>query len=295
MTRHYSSLADSKYLPKFLALHESLEKHSSEPHLMHFLALDMDAFWLLVEMKLPNVEVIPLEPFESAMKLQQVRKSRTWQEYAWTLASSFMEYLLPWYDSICYLDADIYFYSDPKAIFDEVGERSIGITPHRFNDRDRRRLGGNGEFNVGVVVAQNSPVGLECISRWAGLCREWCFNRNETGRFGDQKYLDDFEARYGEEVCVLNNLGVNLGPWSIGNFDINERGGSVYVNEYELVCFHFHEFIDGNSLTNWKLRQSDRDLVYRPYISAWLRASDRVGLTRREAELERLANQAERA
>lgn len=287
MTRHYCTLFDKNYMAKGLALHESLLKHSSEDFCLHILACDMDTFWLLSEMNLAKVEVIPLEPFESAMKMKSVKESRTHQEYCWTLASSFIEYLLPWFDALTYVDADIFFFSNPRAIFSEVGDRSIGIVPHRFNKKDRQRLSKNGEYNVGVIVARNTPVGLKCISHWASQCREWCFGRNEGGKFADQAYLDSWPMEYGDAVCVIANIGVNLGPWSVGNYFVQrlneDQGHMVCVGLSPLVCYHFHEFQDENQLTNWKLRPEDRAFIYAPYVEAYQRALVRI----REAEVQR--------
>lgn len=280
MTRHFATLFDSAYCAKGLALHESLLKHSSEPFVLHILACDTDTFYMLSDMKLKNVEVIPLEPFESAMKMQPVKASRSHVEYMWTLASSFMEYLLPWFDSLTYLDADIFFFSDPKVIFEEIGERSIGIVPHRFNEKERKRLGKNGEFNVGVVYAKNSPVGLKCISKWANQTREWCFGRNEGGKFGDQAYLDSWPTEYRDECFIIYHLGVNLGPWAVGNYEIGRDDEGIAIAEpnliFTLICYHFHEFIDQNNLTKWKLRPEDRDLIYAPYVKAFNAAQERI-------------------
>lgn len=263
-------------MAKGLALHESLVRHSSEPFNLHILTCDMDTFWILSELNLPHVELIPLEAFEHQLKLQPVRESRSRTEYLWTLASCLMDYLLPWHESITYLDADVFFFSDPNVIYEEIGEKSIGITPHRFATKDRARLAKNGEFNVGVVYAKNSSVGRACISRWANQCRAWCFNRNEGGKFGDQAYLDAWPKDYQEEVRVIENVGVNLGPWSVNNFIVHERFAKVCVHNDKLVCYHFHEYVSPSNPTRWELRECDRKLIYEPYNRAFTAAQFRI-------------------
>ncbi len=267
MMRHYTSLWDARYLPKGIAMLESLKQHSSEPFTVHVLAMDEETADVLrclyPPREKPPVDVVDLSTFERDAQLSRVRSTRSWLEYLWTLASVFTDYMISEfnYGSICYVDADVYFFADPKTIFDEIGNRSIGITPHRFNERDKIRFKDNGEFNVGIVFFQG-PIGKECLARWAQQCRRRCSTAEGCG---DQKYLDEFFPNYGQECCVIENLGVNLGPWSIGNFEITERDGYVFVNDDRLVAYHFHEYIHGKQLTGYPLRDVDRRLIYDHY------------------------------
>lgn len=271
--RNYCTLSDRGYLPKLLAMHESLLKHSSEPFTLHVLAMDREAFTLLHDLELPNVQVVPLIGFERAMNMDPVKKSRTWQEFCWTCASSLMEFLMPMVGDVTYLDADLYFFSDPKVIFEEIGQRSIGITPHRFPSW-RKDKEVNGIYNVGLVYAANTATGRECISRWAAQCREWCFNRvEEHHACGDQKYLDTWPTDYPGEVCAIQNPGVNLAPWNVDAYVISD-GPSVDGNP--VTFFHFHEFVHSHHLTNYKLRIAERRFIYEPYIAAWERATLRI-------------------
>lgn len=271
MHRHFATLFDRRYAEKGLALHTSLLRHSSEPFTLHILALDQITWKILYDMNLENVDLMYMEHFEYMMHMEPVKASRSQVEYFWTCASNLMEFLMPWTndDGITYLDADTFVYSDPCVIFTEIGSRSIGIVPHRLNDHDRARLGSNGTFNVGVVVTKNSHAGRKCLSKWARQTREWCFNRHEDGKFGDQAYLNEFEGDYPGEVAVIKNLGVNLGPWSLGNFAVTKRGADVFINDDKLCIYHFHEFRDEQRLTYWPLRSEDRALIYAPYIEEW--------------------------
>lgn len=275
--RDYVSLTDRNYLPKLVAMHGSLLKHSSEEFRLHVLCLDDATFYLLYELQLENVERIYYPEFERGMHLAPIKASRTYQEFCWSCSSQACEWVMPWTeDGICYVDADVFFYSDPKVIFDEVGEKSIGVVPHRFNAKDHARLAKNGLFNVGIMVFRQTDAGRKCLTKWADNVRGWCQNAHEGGKFADQAYLDHFELDYPGEVRVIENLGVNLGPWSIGNFAITERSGQVHVNEDALCAFHFHEYRDPQHLTGWPLRPEDKRLVYAPYIEAWKTANARI-------------------
>jgi hypothetical protein len=264
--KHYCTLFDRNYLAKGLALHESLVRHHAEPFSLSILAMDMETFWLLSEMRLPHVEVIPLQSFERALRLQAVRESRTWAEFCWTLASSLVDYLLPWTPGgMTYLDSDLYFYSDPQAIFDELGEKSIAIIPHRFPRAKEAKAKEVGIYNVSWVTFRDTPAGMHCAQQWAAQCREWCFNKNEAIRFGDQKYLDTWEADYPGEVCAVENIGAGLAAWNIAQYRITD---GPKANDAPVVFYHFHEYKDERHLTNYPLRPQDRRLIYQPYIES---------------------------
>lgn len=284
--RHYCTLFDRNYLAKGLCLHESLSRHSSEPFVLHILAMDVETLVLLDDLKLENVDVIPLSTFEHTLNLTKIKEGRTWAEYCWTCASNFMEYLLPWMpaDGVTYLDADLYFFFTPEIVFYEIGERSIGITPHRFPSH-RKHMEKNGRFNVGLVHAKNTAPGRSCIFKWAANTRRWCFNRVEGDHAcGDQKYLDDFERDYPGEVCAIANIGVNCAPW---NMDQYSFGAGPTVDGVPVVCFHFHEFLDREHLTNYQVREEEREHTYRRYVHAWTAANERIAEAERKAAEQR--------
>lgn len=271
--RHWATLFDKNYLSKGLALHESMLRHCQGDWTLHVLAMDSDTQWLLTEMELPHVNVLPYSSFEYALNLKGVRENRTWTEYCWTCASSLVEYLLPWTGAdITYLDSDLMLFADPQVVFDEIGKRSIGITPHRFPPA-KKYMEKNGVYNVGWVTIRNTEAGRKCAATWARQCREWCYAQNLTGKFGDQKYLDTWEADYPGEVCSIAHIGVNAAPWNISNFKVTE---GPQLDGVPLVAYHFHEYSSDTLLTHYALRDSDIEHIYKPYIAAWMRACDKV-------------------
>lgn len=271
MIRHFCSLWDSKYSAQGLALYESLVRHCSEPFKLWILALDGETTDTLTRLALPHVEVIPGDYFEADLQLTGVRLSRTHQEWCWSLASQLCESLL--YGGlleVTYLDADTFFYSDPEPIFSEIGHRSIAITPHRLIP-SKKHLEANGLFNVGVVHFRNTDVGRKCVERWAAQCREKC---SASDGCGDQKYLDEWPKLYGPECCIIENIGVNAGPWSIGNWKVTE---GPRLDGVQVIAYHAHEFdLATGRLTNYELRDEDRRFIYAPYIEAVSRARERL-------------------
>src|SRR5262245_61539319 len=105
--RQFATLFDKNYFIKGMLLYESLLKHSSQPFTLHVLALDRWTEEALREANLKNIEIVPLDVFELQLRLLEVRESRSWKEYCWTLASQFLEDVLRGYREVTYLDADL--------------------------------------------------------------------------------------------------------------------------------------------------------------------------------------------
>jgi hypothetical protein len=264
--RHYCTIFDSNYLAKGLAMLGSLQKHSSEPVKIHVLAMDRDAYESVMLLTSSDVTVYSMPEFERVTELGELRKTRTHQEFCWTVGAVFTEFVLNLngLDEITYIDADCFFFSDPEQAFKEIGDKSIAITPHRFAKKDEGRLLPNGKYAVQWVTFRGE-VGRRCLQTWAGQVREWCFYRHEDGKFADQKYLDTWCEDYPGEVCEIQHPGVGCAPWNIANFHIAE---GPTVDAWPLILYHFHEYLHGQRLTNWKLRPSDVELIYKPYGEA---------------------------
>jgi hypothetical protein len=318
--RYYCTLFDKNYMVKGLALYASLLEHA-QPFGLYILALDDETFWLLCELNLPQVSVIPLGAVESKLGLVPVRQSRNWMEYCWTLASQFMEYVFQvhgkFIGQLTYLDSDLFFYSSPDPIFREMDTASTAIIPHRFH-RGNARLLVNGVYNVGWLTINHDVVGLDCLTKWATQCRNWCFHRNEDGKFGDQAYLDSWPYDYGSACKVINHIGAGLAPWNVFSYDIGQNDTlgtwvSAKLDQHEpialqhplaysLIFYHFHEFTHdpgGNPtrLTRHPHNADHKRLIYGPYIQAIRTAARQMNeaVSIRQAKQNQLKTQGERA
>lgn len=269
--RHYCTLFDMKYAPQGVALYDSLYQHSAEPFKLWILALDMDTVRILEALHLSHVAIACGETFEWEAGLHEIRESRTHQEWCWTLASQWCEYLIQHgLLEVTYLDADTFFFSDPEPAFEEIGHRSIAITPHRLIP-SKKHLEVNGTFNVGFVHFRNTDVGRRCLERWAAQCRAKC---SASDGCGDQLYLNEWPELYGKECCVIENIGVNAGPWSLGNWDVTP---GPRLQDVTLICYHAHELdLEKGRLTNYELRPEDVTLIYEPYLEALRRAQAKI-------------------
>lgn len=211
----------------------------------HVFVLCMDELCqrILGQLGLPGVTCILLPEIESA-ELLAVKKDRNVAEYCWTLSASLSAWVMdkhPDVDQLTYVDADLMFYSSVEPLFEEVGASSIAIIEHRFTPR-LKYLEENGRFCVEWVSFRRDEEGLACLDRWRKQCLDWCYARLEDRRMGDQKYLDDWPARYAS-THVLQHPGAGLAPWNYPNYLIERAGdGHVLVNGQRLIFYHFHQF-----------------------------------------------------
>src|SRR5579872_3374528 len=112
-------------------MYRSLEKNCANFHLFVY-AFDNDTYDFLKKENYEHLTVISLREFEDE-ELLKVKQGRTAAEYCWTCSSATILYSIENFklDNCTYIDADMYFYSDPKLLIDEMGENSVLITEHR--------------------------------------------------------------------------------------------------------------------------------------------------------------------
>ncbi len=227
---HYVTLFDGFFLPQGLALHASLQRHAGQ-YTLWILCVDEQAFSVLNELSLPNVRLLAVANVETA-ELLAVKPGRTRGEYCWTLtpfAPRFVFEADATVERVTYLDADLWFLRDPAPIFREfeASGKQVLITDHAYAPEHDRTVE-SGRFCVQFLTVNRE--GGEIVRRWwEERCIEWCFARSEDGKFGDQKYLDDWPERFGQLVHVLADKELALAPWNATRFPY---GNSVF--------YHFH-------------------------------------------------------
>lgn len=267
--RHFCTYFDSGYLTRGIALYRSLERHGGD-FTLWTLCMDQTALDALERLALPRLRPVPLARLEDFdPELAKVKAGRSKIEYYFTCSPCWplqvLKALAPDADVVTYLDADLFFFSSAEAIFEELGAKSILITAHRFPPEFAEHAL-YGKYNVGVLSFRRDRAGLACLERWREQCIEWCFDREENGRYADQKYLDDWPTRFPETV-VASHPGINLAPWNVGGHRIGREAGRVVIDGGKpLVVFHFHGLRVLSSCT------FDAGTPYLPFVKRPLRA-----------------------
>jgi hypothetical protein len=206
--------------------------------------MDDESFKAVEGLKLPCMTAVRLAELEQAdRELLPVKGSRSRVEYYYTCGPSFCVFLLnrdSQIDLLSYVDADLMFFSDPQPLFNEMDGYSVGIIEHRFSKKNEH-LNRFGLYNVGWMSFRRDDDGLKCLQWWRERCIEWCYDRVESGKCADQKYLEEFPVRF-NGVRVIQHKGANVAPWNVANYQITESGNRIWIDDQPLIFFHFHGF-----------------------------------------------------
>jgi hypothetical protein len=151
---HFCTYFDRAFLIQGLALWRSLAGRDSGAE-MWILALDDFTAEVVAELGDRRLHVVQLAELERHDQgLAGVKGNRSRVEYFFTLSPCWPRWLLqhrPDIDRITYLDADVFFFTAPEPIFEEMdgAKASVLITGHRFPPwlKPYER---HGRFNVGV-------------------------------------------------------------------------------------------------------------------------------------------------
>lgn len=233
---NFCTYFDSYYMIKGLALYLSLNNITKNSHL-YVMAFDKDCFNKLKHLNLENMTVELLDDFVTP-ELLAVKPTRSRGEYCWTCGPSVIYHFLTKYnlDDITYLDSDLFFMSDPYSIVEEIGNNSVAITEQGISEKNAKIYG---KYCVQYMFFRNDKDGLGALTWWKDSCIEWCFQKLEPTRYGDQKYLDEFPLRW-NNVHVIRNLGAGIAPWNMDRYTYEENYLSYRLVKYPYIFFHMH-------------------------------------------------------
>jgi len=272
----YCTYFDRNYLIKGMAMIQSLIAHDHEENPIFVVCLDELTQVLLSELNYPRVTLIPLHAIEyHDMSLIEAKNNRSLVEYYWTLTPSIILWIFNHYpdsDNLIYLDADLYFYSSPKPIFDHFTHHHVLIHEHRFSDH-LLQLEEHGKYNVGLLGFRRSFESLTVLKSWRNQCNAWCYRRIEDGKFGDQLYLNDWPQTF-NGIYVIQDIGAGVAPWNHDQYDFDILAdGQIVINQIPIIFYHFHsltfctpELIIPVNLS-YSLREDILRLCFIPYIT----------------------------
>lgn len=272
----YATYFDKNYLDRGLALISSVREFDKESKIF-VLAFDETVAKEVAD-RFPDVKILSeqdLINFEP--RLSQTQKVRSRIEQYFTHTPILMRRVMQEtaIGEVCvYLDADLFFFKTPDLVLEEMHDASIGIIAHKYSRKMEQKLSKYGKYNVGWVGIRNDKNGQECLKWWSDSCLNWCFDKTEDGKFADQGYLNEFSHRF-KSVKVLQNPGLNLAPWNVGNYNLSEKNSDLYLDKlYPLVFYHFHglsrgfgRYFTGEIVYRTRIKKQLKKLAYKKYIA----------------------------
>lgn len=262
---HYVTLFDSLFLPQGLALHMSMERHVKD-YTLWILCVDDETYGVLTKLQLLNVRLLQLSKLQTE-ELLRVKPTRSKGEYCWTLtpfAPRFVFETDSKVERVTYLDADLWFRKHPAPIFREfdASGKQVLITDHAYAP-EHDQSATSGQYCVQFMIFARQ--GSEVVRKWwEDQCIDWCYARAEDGKFGDQKYLDDWMDRFPQQAHVLADKELILAPWNATRFPYSKA-----------ICWHFHSLrILGSgangyraNLGKYSIPIPTKQYIYGKYIS----------------------------
>lgn len=275
------TLFNKVYLDKGLALFDSL-KQTTPSFVLYVLAMDDITFTVLSDQKETSLVPIKLQDFENE-ELIKAKSNRKFGEYCWTCSSWLISYILDIYqpEYCTYIDADMFFYSDPSVIIQEMKEKnaSVQVISHHFADLISEQASiPVGRYCVEFNTFKNDANGRMLLDVWKNQVLEDCSINKEKGICGDQKYLDNWVKDY-PFVIETENVGAGLGPWNLCQYRWHPKDNrskfvvSRWGRKGPLVFVHFENitYIDESMahspfVYSWKADKKFIDALYVPYL-----------------------------
>lgn len=242
----YLTILASNYLPKALALADSLRQHEGAE--LHVLLIDVPTADRAPV--LPGVRVLGTDFLELG-ETEVLRLATIYDlvEFATAVKPTALLRLLEDHDAAYYIDPDMYLTAPMAELPAELGasEGGILLTPHFLEppgegaSLTEGHLLTVGIYNLGFCGVDRRAVPF--LNWWAQRLRSECRFEPLSGLFVDQKWVDIgaqlFHAR------ALQHRGYNTG---VGNLherpiDVDSSGALMISSSGDpLRLFHFHAF-----------------------------------------------------
>jgi hypothetical protein len=247
------------------------------------LAMDDAVARTLPRLALKHVRIVNVEMLGDA-ELMALRYERAPREFCWTCTPAFASWMVgnsQEGDLVVYLDADLFFFRDPRLLFEELDDGgNILVHEHRYSPDRAHFEPTSGRFNVGLVAFRVGPEARACAQRWRAQTVEKCVLDPDNGYCGDQGYLNEWPAIY-PGLRILRNIGGGVAPWNVNQYRIAGSDGQPIVDDEPVVFFHYHalEILTSPGLgvtaitpsRGYSFPRETLKAFYRPYAKAMRR------------------------
>jgi len=264
--RIYCTIFDKYYLYQGVALYNSLKRCTSE-FTLYTLCMDLISYHTIKRMENSSLIPIYIEKLITP-EITEVRNRTTHGQFCWVCQPLICEYILNTYlhQMVTYLEADSMFFSDPEAIFRELGENSVSLVPHNYSPGfDNTKIAG--QFCVQFNTFRNNEFGHAVLNYWKLNCFK--YTKLKPYAYPGQACLNDWPKNF-NSVKVIKHTGAGVAPWNIQNATLNTIDNMLNVNGVPIIFYHYHQYgryEDGShDLGHYPLSKQVICLIYKPYI-----------------------------
>jgi hypothetical protein len=238
------------------------------------LSLDVESDNLLKNFKHKNLTVINFSKFTTE-NISILKNNRSIVEFCWTCKSYLINYIFTNYINVewaIYIDSDSCIFGNLDMVIPNEISYSVILTPHRSNQNYfNSQIEKSGIYNAGFIGFRNNPNGKSVLNWWLNNCTISCSSIVTNDIYGDQLYLNQIPQLF-NCVFIHHHLGINSAPWNITDKFISTRNYLYYVNDDQLLHYHFQgfEFIKFYLFDiykgNYKINSNIKFTIYSYYI-----------------------------
>jgi hypothetical protein len=232
---NFATYATFEFTDKVFLLFQSINKYKNSN--LHLLCLDDTIFNYFKKYKLQNLYIYNYKTLNIILD-KDFAKNLSIQRFY------FVKYLfnLKKIKSIHLLDSDIYFFSNPSQLKKIFKNYDIGFCRHNYSKNITELNNKYGVYNAGYIYLRNCYNSIKFLEYYISLCKknvDYNYNDNvEKQNFADQTYLETLVLRF-QKIKLLDDPGVNTGPWNVSNYKINIKKNFIYLNDLKLIFYHF--------------------------------------------------------
>lgn len=238
--RAFCTIIAKNYLAHARTLVDSLQKYSSEP----FFVLVVDDFEGYFDPEQETFTVVSTDELDLP-SLDNIFTKYSVLEASTVLKPFFMEHLLKSRDlnELCYLDPDIFFFSSAEAIWNELSNCSVLLTPHILETNTQpspfeMQALQAGAYNLGFIGIRQSEETIKFLKWWQTRVKHFGGVDLHRGVFVDQKWIDLAPSLF-SEVEISKNVGLNVAYWNIEHRPLSKKDPTLTILEHPLIFFHF--------------------------------------------------------
>lgn len=148
------------------------------------------------------------------------------------------------YEKVVYFDPDIRIYDDMTALMELLDHHAIVLTPHITAPIEDQRHPSEvtflqcGTYNLGFMGTSRSATTDALLDWWAKRLFDGCGVDLPQGLFTDQKWINLVPGFF-SDVFICRNAGWNVAYWNLMHRSVEDRNGTIHINDHRLFFFHF--------------------------------------------------------